>query len=76
MCRNHQLGGSRECKRLRPPSRSIVTANGKALDIIMGQVDISLYNGKFSCKFLHVVLVTDELTQPCVLGADFLTKTR
>ena len=56
---------------LRPPSQSIVTANGKALEI-MGQVDVSLSIGNFTCMLL--VLVTEELTQPCVLGADFLTE--
>ena len=38
----------------------------------MGQVDVSLSIGNFTCMFL--VLVTEELTQPCVLGADFLTE--
>ena len=63
---------SGESRSLRPPSRSIVTANGKALEI-MGQVDICLSIGDFSCVFL--VLVSEKLTQQCVLGADFLIKT-
>ena len=49
-----------------------MTANGEALEI-MGQVDICLSIGDFSCMFL--VLVSEKLTQQCVLGADFLIKT-
>ena len=48
---------------LRPPSRSIVTANGKALEI-MGQIDICLSIDDFSCMFL--VLVCEKLTAVCV----------
>ena len=63
---------SGESRSLRLPSRSIVTANWKALEI-MGQVDICLSIGDFSCMFL--VMVSEKLTQQCVLGADTLIKT-
>ena len=44
------LEAAGEPRKIRPPSRSIVIANGKALEI-MGQVDICFSIGDFSCSF-------------------------
>ena len=54
---------------LTPPARPIVAANGGELDLL-GQDELQLQVGDLQVQF--PVFIARELTQECLLGADFL----
>ena len=54
---------------LTPPVRPIVAANGGELDLL-GQDELQLQVGDLQVQF--PVLIARDLTQECLLGADFL----
>ena len=54
---------------LREPERPVIAANGENL-ALLGEVTVSVQIGKTCVQ--HSVLVADNLTQECLLSADFL----
>ena len=54
---------------LKDPGQHVVTASGEEL-VILGQADVPISLGTTTVSF--PVIVTSTLTQPCLLGADFL----
>lgn len=54
---------------LQEVSQSVVTADGSSLELL-GQVTLSVEIG--GLVRLHPILVAKNLTQECILGADFL----
>ena len=54
---------------LTPPVRPIVAANGGELDLL-GQDELQLQVGDLQVQF--PVFIARDLTQECLLGADFL----
>ena len=56
--------------KLEDPERRVITANGEDLHILGQAVCISVG----SVTVNYPVLVTSNLTQPCLLGADFLNE--
>ena len=58
-------------KTTKAPVHSVVAANGEKLELV-GQGEVSITIGGVTRR--HMVLVTNHLTQECILGVDFLTK--
>ena len=57
--------------KLEDPERRVITANGEDLHIL-GQANVCISVGSVTVNY--PVLVTSNLTQPCLLGADFLNE--
>ena len=57
--------------KLEDPERRVITANGEHLHIL-GQANVCISVGSVTVNY--PVLVTSNLTQPCLLGADFLNE--
>ena len=55
------------------PGPPVVVANGETLDLL-GQTTVSLKVA--GVKVNHPCLVTSELTQECIIGADFLLENK
>ena len=56
---------------LKDLNHPVVTANGQQLNLL-GQVELPLHIGSIHTKF--PVLVASQLTQECLIGADFFSK--